>query len=89
MRQDLERARSRLQVLGRDRDGLRTEIADLERAIAESRTRLQHALEATERMDDRRPTLQRQQGELLEEYNRTREQADKDRETVSRIKIDL
>ncbi len=87
-REELERARTRLQALGRDGENLRNEIADLEQATTEARVRLNHAVEATERLDDRRPTLQRQQAELLEEYNHARLQAEKDRETASRTMID-
>jgi len=87
-RQDLDRARKRLHVIGRDRESFRSEQAELEKAIAESRSRLSHALEASERLDDRRPTLQRQQEELLAEYNRAREQAEHDRDAVSQIKIE-
>ncbi|UCG73444.1 MAG: chromosome segregation protein SMC [Chromatiales bacterium] len=89
LRQDLDRARTRLDALTADSQAVRDELEGLESASAAARARLEQAEEATTRMADRRPTLERQQQELLEEYNRAREQADLDRENAARIQIEF
>ena len=89
LRQELDRARSRLVVLTADGQAIRDELEGLESASAAARARLEQAEEAAGRMADRRPTLERQQRELLDEYNRAREQADLDRENASRIQIEF
>jgi chromosome segregation protein len=88
-RQDLDRVRTRLVALTADSQAVRDELEGLESASAGARGRLEQAEEAATRMADRRPTLERQQQELLEEYNRAREQADLDRENASRIQIEF
>ncbi len=89
LRQDLERARARVVALTADSQAVRDELEGLESASAGARGRLEQADEAATRMADRRPTLERQQQELLEEYNRAREQADLDRENASRMQIEF
>ncbi|MDJ0929170.1 MAG: chromosome segregation protein SMC [Gammaproteobacteria bacterium] len=86
--QEFDRIRGRLQTLERDTQSVRDEIAGLEQAIRDAQARREHAAEATERLTDRRPTLERQQQELLDEYNRAREQADKERANVAAINIE-
>ena len=87
-RQEFDRVRGRLQTLERDAQSVRDEIAGLEQAIRDAQARREHAGEATERLTDRRPTLERQQQELLDEYNRAREQADRERANVAAINIE-
>jgi chromosome segregation protein len=88
LREDLDRVRSRLQSLTDDGRAVRDDREGLEEAMRAAQARLQQAEEAMARMTDRRPTLERQQQELLEEYNRAREQAEMDRENAARIEIE-
>ena len=88
-RQDLDRARTRLVALTADSRAVRDELDGLNSASSGARSRLEQAEEAAARMADRRPTLERQQQELLDEYNRAREQADLDRENAARIQIEF
>ncbi len=89
LRQDLDRDRTRLVALTADSRAVRDELEGLNSASSGARSRLEQAEEAAARMADRRPTLERQQQELLDEYNRAREQADLDRENASRIQIEF
>jgi chromosome segregation protein len=89
LRQDLDRLRTRVQALTADSQSVRNELESLELAGGEARTRLAQAEEAVARMAERRPELERQQQELLEEYSQAREKAELDRENASRIQIEF
>ncbi len=87
-RQDFDRARERLQSLSRDEEGVKADLTSLEAGIRDARARLNQATEATARAEDRRPVLKRQQQELVDEYNRVRDEAETQRENAARIAIE-
>jgi chromosome segregation protein len=89
LKDDFGRTRERLTSLTSAAQKVRDELESLEQAIRDSQTELSHAREALQRVEERRPLLQQQREGLIEEYNRARENAESDRETVSRIQVEF
>ena len=88
LKDDFARTRERLTSLSSEAQLVRDELEMLQQAVRDSRAKLSHAREALERVAERRPLLERQREELLEEFSLARETAVRDRQTVSRIQVD-
>jgi chromosome segregation protein len=88
LRQDLERAEARLAALGSDRNSAQQEMQTLSLTMAEARGKAAAATEALNSIEERRPALRRQQEQLLERYNASRECADRDRDAVARLMVE-
>ena len=88
LRDDFARIQDRLTSLTSDALQVREELGSLEQAVRDSQTKRSHASDALERVAERRPVLERQREELLEEFNQARSAADSDRESVSRIQVE-
>jgi chromosome segregation protein len=89
LKQDYERHKGRLSTLASDSQVIRDEMEAIEEQIREAQARLTHAAEAAARLEERRPSMQRQQQVLLEEHDAARGKADTDRADVAQIRIDF
>jgi len=88
LRDDFDRVKERLTSLTSDAQQVREELASLEQAVRDSQAKRSHASDALERVAERRPLLERQREELLEEFNQARATAERDRDNVSRIQVE-
>jgi chromosome segregation protein len=88
LKDDFARIKERLTNLTSDSQQVRDELESLEQAVRDSQGKLSHARDALERISERRPLLERQREDLLEEFNQVRETAGRDREAVSRIQVE-
>jgi chromosome segregation protein len=89
LRQERARAGERRASLDEDAQRIGDEIATLVTALDGARRRLEESGTAVGALSERRPGLQRQQQQLLDDYNQARERADQARERVARINVEF
>ncbi len=88
LKDDFARTKERLTHLTSDSQQVRDELESLQQAVRDSQEKRGHARDALERVAERRPLLERQREDLLEEFNQVRQTADRGREAVSRIQVE-
>jgi len=88
LKQGFERASSRLTALSRNGREIRDEVESLDEAIRASRAKLEHANEALERVEERRPGFQAQYDSLQAELSQVQAKASDDRTHAARINVE-
>ncbi len=89
LREEVVRARERREVLDANRARLAAEIGRITQALAEARHRAESAEAEMSLLAEKRPHLQGQQEVRLSTYNEAREAADRRREAVNQLNVDL